>query len=196
ALEHADAVVIGDPEGAWEELLGQRSTASGQRFAGNHERPLTDYRIDRNIFKRKSYAPGELGEWGRGCRVARDFRSIHRFYGSALRVRRVDALLDEIAALPPSRLLFFVDDNLFGRRSELLALLDALAPLRRRWFCQISIDVARDEALLDRVAAAGCAGVLIGFESLSAESLAQMNKSWNSVSGSYTLVVRARRPHG
>jgi radical SAM superfamily enzyme YgiQ (UPF0313 family) len=197
ALEHADAVVIGDAEGAWEALLGQQPTANGQRiYRGDHTRPLTDYRIDRSIYKGKSYAPVELVQWGRGCRFACDFCSIHSFYGASLRTRPLDGLLAEIAALPLGRLLFFVDDNLFGRRSELLALLEALAPLRRRWFCQISIDVARDESLLDRMAAAGCAGVLIGFESLDPDSLAQMNKSWNSVSGSYARVVRALHQRG
>jgi len=192
ALQHADAVVVGDAEGAWEAALAGR-----QRIVrGNHERPLDDYRIDRSIYEGKKYAPIELVQYGRGCRFACDFCSIHSFYGASLRVRPLDGLIAEIEALPPNRLLFFVDDNLFGRRSELLALLQALTPLRRRWFCQISIDVARDEALLDRVAAAGCAGVLIGFESLNAESLAQMNKSWNAASGSYARVVRALHQRG
>jgi radical SAM superfamily enzyme YgiQ (UPF0313 family) len=88
-------------------------------------------------------------------------------------------------------LLFFVDDNLFGRKSDLIRLLDALTPMKRRWSCQISIDVARDETMLDRLAAAGCSFVLIGFESLNEASLRQMQKSWNSVSGSYGRVVRA-----
>ena len=193
ALQHADAVVVGDAEGVWEQLLED----NGQRvYTGSNERPLTDYRLNREIYKGKSYAPIELVQYGRGCRFACDFCSIHSFYGSSLRVRPLEGLITEIESLPAGRLLFFVDDNLFGRRSELLALLDALTPLRRRWFCQISIDVARDEALLDRVAAAGCAGVLIGFESLQAESLAQMNKSWNSVSGSYAQVVRALHQRG
>jgi radical SAM superfamily enzyme YgiQ (UPF0313 family) len=193
ALAHADAVVIGDAEGVWERVL---AGFEGGIHHGDNDRPLTDCRIDRSIYKGKSYAPVELVQWGRGCRFACDFCSIHSFYGPSLRTRPIDALIEEIESLPASRLLFFVDDNLFGRRSELLALLDALTPLRRRWFCQISIDVARDEALLDRVAAAGCAGVLIGFESLDPASLAQMNKSWNSVSGSYPRVVRALHDRG
>jgi len=192
ALQHADAVVVGDAEGVWEEVLAGRRGI----VRGNNERPLDDYRIDRSIYEGKKYAPLELVQYGRGCRFACDFCSIHSFYGASIRARPLDGLLQEIATLPANRLLFFVDDNLFGRRSELLALLDALAPLNRRWFCQISIDVARDEALLDRVAAAGCAGVLIGFESLSAASLAQMNKAWNSVSGSYARVVRALHQRG
>jgi radical SAM superfamily enzyme YgiQ (UPF0313 family) len=197
ALGHADAVVTGDAEGAWERLLDDFARGGLQnRYTGGNDRPLADYRLDRSIYRGKSYAPVELVQWSRGCRFSCDFCSIHSFYGASLRVRPLDGLLGEIDALPTGRLLFFVDDNLFGRRSELLALLDALAPLKRRWFCQISIDVARDEALLDRIAAAGCAGVLIGFESLNAESLAQMNKSWNSVSGSYPRVVRALHQRG
>ncbi|HYU25736.1 MAG TPA: radical SAM protein, partial [Thermoanaerobaculia bacterium] len=192
ALAHADAVVVGDAEGTWERLLADFAAGRMQRtYTGGNDAPLTDYRVDRSIYVGKRYAPLELVQYGRGCRFACDFCSIHSFYGASLRVRPLDGLLAEIDALPAGRLLFFVDDNLFGRKSELLALLDALTPLKRRWFCQISIDVARDQALLDRVAAAGCAGVLIGFESLNPASLAQMNKSWNSVSGAYEHVVRA-----
>ena len=197
ALQHADAVVIGDAEGVWERLLEDfEDNCINRYYSGGNDRPLTDYRLDRSIYKGKSYAPVELVQWGRGCRFACDFCSIHSFYGASLRTRPLDGLLAEIGALPSGRLLFFVDDNLFGRRSELLALLEALTPLKRRWFCQISIDVARDEALLDRMAAAGCAGVLIGFESLDPASLAQMNKAWNSVSGSYARVVRALHQRG
>jgi radical SAM superfamily enzyme YgiQ (UPF0313 family) len=191
ALQHADAVVVGDAEGAWEEVLAGRRGI----VRGDNERPL-DSRIDRTIYEGKKYAPIELVQYGRGCRFACDFCSIHSFYGASLRVRPLDGLVKEIEQLPANRLLFFVDDNLFGRRSELLALLDALTKLKRRWFCQISIDVVRDVGLLDRVAAAGCVGVLIGFESLNAESLAQMNKSWNAVSGSYAGVVKALHQRG
>jgi radical SAM superfamily enzyme YgiQ (UPF0313 family) len=192
ALEHADAVVIGDAEGAWERLLEDFGAGRLQpKYSGGNDAPLTDYRIDRSIYKGKNYAPVELVQWGRGCRFSCDFCSIHSFYGTSLRVRPLEGLLAEIETLPAGRLLFFVDDNLFGRKSDLLALLDALTPMKRRWSCQISIDVARDESLLDRLAAAGCSFVLIGFESLNEESLKQMHKAWNNVSGSYLRVARA-----
>lgn len=191
ALTHADAIVIGDAEGVWERLLADFEAGRMQRrYSGGNDAPLGDYRIERSIYAGKHYAPVELVQYGRGCRFTCDFCSIHSFYGTSLRVRPIDGLMEEIDALP-DRLLFFVDDNLFGRKTDLLALLDALRPLKRRWSCQISIDVARDESLLDRMAAAGCRFVLIGFESLNEESLRQMRKQWNGVSGSYTRVVRA-----
>jgi radical SAM superfamily enzyme YgiQ (UPF0313 family) len=192
ALEHADAIVVGDAEGAWERLLADfESGRLQQRYVGGNDAPLNDYRIDRSIYRGKNYGPVELVQFGRGCRFACDFCSIHSFYGTSLRVRPIDDLLAEIESLPAGRLLFFVDDNLFGRKSDFLNLLDALTPMKRRWSCQISIDVARDEAMLDRLAAAGCSFVLIGFESLNEASLEQMHKSWNGVSGSYGRVVRA-----
>jgi radical SAM superfamily enzyme YgiQ (UPF0313 family) len=192
ALEHADAVVVGDAEGPWERLLEDFAAGRMQRiYSGGNDAPLHDYRIDRSIYRGKHYAPVELVQYGRGCRFACDFCSIHSFYGTTLRARPLAGLVAEIETLPANRLLFFVDDNLLGRRSEFLALLDALTPLKRRWSCQMSIDVARDEAVLDRLARAGCRFVLIGFESLNEASLAQMGKAWNSVSGSYDRVVKA-----
>ena len=197
ALQHADAVVIGDAEGVWERLLGDfKANALQPRYLGDRTAPLCDYRVNRAIFQGKRYAPVELVQYGRGCRFACDFCSIHSFYGSHVRVRPLDGLLAEIAALPPKRLLFFVDDNLFSNEKDLLALLDALRPLKRRWSCQISIDVARNPLLLDRLAAAGCRFVLIGFESLHPDNLKQMAKPWNKVSGAYRDVVRALHARG
>ena len=197
ALEHADAVVIGDAEGVWEQLLEHfRAGRLQRKYSGGNERPLADYRLDRRIYRGKRYAPVELVQYGRGCRFACDFCSIHSFYGTRLRVRAVDALAAEIETLERRRLIFFVDDNLFGRKADLLALLDALRPLKRRWSCQISIDVARDESLLERMAEAGCKFVLIGFESLNPGSLKQMGKPWNKVAGPYSAVVRALHSRG
>jgi radical SAM superfamily enzyme YgiQ (UPF0313 family) len=197
ALGHADAIVVGDAEGAWEQLLADfESGHMARRYAGSRDRPLDDSGLDRSIYRGKRYAPLQLLQYGRGCRFACEFCSIHAFYGRSLRVRPLPGLLREIEQLPAGDMLFFVDDNLFGRRRDLLALLDALSPGGRRWACQISIDVARDEQLLDRLATAGCRFALIGFESLNRDSLIQMGKRWNRVAGSYPRVVRALHARG
>ena len=197
ALRHADAVVVGDAEGAWERLLADFEAGRlGRIYRSDHGAPLEGYRLDRSIYLGKKYAPIEVVQFGRGCRFACDFCSIHSFYGTNLRVRALDGLLEEIESLPRGRLLCFVDDNLFGRKSDLLALLDALVPMRRRWICQISIDVARDEDLLDRMRDAGCTFVTIGFESLEPHSLEQMGKGWNRSCGSYARVVRDLHERG
>ena len=190
ALRHADAVVVGDAEGAWERLLADASAGRLQRLyrskPGDGGPPV----YDRSVFAGKRYAPLSLVQVGRGCRFACDFCSIHAFYGKYRDQRDPLDVVAELGALPRRRLVFFVDDNLFESRASLEALLRAIAPLRRRWCCQITIDVARDEALLDLMAESGCVLALIGFESLDRASLVQMRKNWNHVAGSYEDVVR------
>ena len=191
ALQHADAVVIGDAEGVWEQVLADAGTGKlKQQYQGGFgfdaEQPVS---FDRSIFEGKKYAPVSLVQIGRGCRFACDFCSIHAFYGKRREQRPICDILDEIAGLPADRIIFFVDDNLFWRRDRFVELMHALAPLKHQWSCQITIDVARDDELLDLMEQAGCALALIGFESLSKSNLKQMHKNWNGVAGEYHEVI-------
>ena len=197
SLEHADAIVIGDAEGCWEQLLADAEAGRLRRvYQGNNNAPLTGIGTDRAIFAGKSYAPVELVQYGRGCRFACDFCSIHSFYGSRVRVRPAAEVSRELTALNRGRLLFFVDDNLFCSEEHLDALLAVIQPLNLRWACQISMDIISNPHLLDRMAAAGCRYVLIGFESLEPENLAQMKKSWNRRAGNYLEVARTLHQRG
>lgn len=189
-LQHADVIVIGDAEGIWEKLLRDFQNDCLQKiYKGGNSNPLFDFRLDKSIFLGKKYMPVEPVQYGRGCRFACDFCSIRAFYKDSLRVRPINNMIDELHTLTRRKLVFFADDNLFSSRKDLDTLLTAIRPLRLRWSCQISIDVARDEDLLDKMAETGCVFVLIGFESLSRENLKQMGKPWNHVAGEYKQVV-------
>jgi radical SAM superfamily enzyme YgiQ (UPF0313 family) len=72
----------------------------------------------------------------------------------------------------------------------------ALIPLRIRWSCQVSIDVAADDALLRLLEQSGCTTAVVGFESLDAENLRQMRKAWNLRALDYESAVRKFRDHG
>lgn len=197
ALQHADSVIIGDAEGSWEQLLNDLAKNNLQPiYYANHKLPLDNYLIDRRIFQGKKYAPVELIQYTRGCRFACDFCSIHSFYQQQIRARPLDQLKAELLSLPANRFFIFVDDNLFASRVILESLLNMLTPLKKRWGCQISIDVASDETLLDKLALAGCRFVLIGFESLNPKNLKQMAKPWNKVAGSYDSVVKSLHDRG
>jgi radical SAM superfamily enzyme YgiQ (UPF0313 family) len=197
ALQHADAIVIGDAEGSWEQLLADFRNGNMQRtYTGGNSRPINDFILDRSIFKDKKYPPVELVQYGRGCKFACDFCSIRTFYKDNIRQRNAQSVADELAGLSKMKLIFFVDDNLFNSVSSLNVLLDTIRPLKLRWSCQISIDVAKDERLLDRMAEAGCIFALVGFESLSELNLRQMGKRWNRVSGDYLSVVKKFHQRG
>jgi len=188
--KHADVVVIGDAEGVWEEILEDFENGNLKSlYRGGNYNSLEEYKIDRSIFEGKKYLPVELIQFSRGCRYSCDFCSIDSFYQGNIRIRPVESIVAEIRTLNQKRLIFFVDDNLFSSKESLYELLDAIQPMKIRWSCQISIDVARDDALLDRLAASGCAIALIGFESLLDENLKQMGKNWNKKSGDYRDVI-------
>lgn len=198
ALAHCDAVVVGDAEGQWERVVADARDGRLQRiYRMEGRRPAEDRLIfDRSVFEGKRYAPISLVQVGRGCRFACDFCSIHAFYGTHREQRDPADIVAEIAHLPRRQMIFFVDDNLYWRRDRFEALMRALIPLKRRWACQITIDVARDERLLDLMAEAGCALTLIGFESLDAGNLKQMRKNWNGVSGRYDDVISKLHQRG
>jgi radical SAM superfamily enzyme YgiQ (UPF0313 family) len=198
ALEHCDSVVIGDAEGQWEQLI---SDACQGKLKKRYENGFRDarhdgVRFDRSIFEGKKYAPVQLVQVGSGCRYACEFCSIHAFYGESRAQRPAHEVAAEIRTLPPGRLIFFVDDNLLWRRDRFVELMKALTPLNRMWSCQISIDIARDDALLDLMKEAGCRLVLIGLESLNRDNLRRMHKNWNHVAGEYEEVVEKLHARG
>jgi radical SAM superfamily enzyme YgiQ (UPF0313 family) len=71
----------------------------------------------------------------------------------------------------------------------------ALAPLKIRWVSQVSLNTAFDEELLELMAASGCVGVLIGFESLNPANLEQMNKGVNLSQGGFAPALANLRRH-
>jgi radical SAM superfamily enzyme YgiQ (UPF0313 family) len=191
AALHADSVAIGDAEGMWEQIVRDAGLGCLKPIYRNDARTVdeTAIRLDRSLYDHRNYGPVRLVQAGRGCRFACDFCSIHAFYGTHRAQRPAEQVAVEIRSLPPSPLIFFVDDNLLWRRDHFVSLMQALIPLKRRWSCQITIDVAKDDELLDLMRDAGCRLALIGFESLDARSLKQMHKNWNGVAGSYESVI-------
>jgi len=196
ALQHADAVVVGDAEGIWPEVVEDARAGKLRRVYQAAETPsLAGPMPRRDIFRGKRYAPLNLVQFGRGCRFACDFCSIHAFYGTNLRWRPVEEVVAEIKSLGRRHLLF-VDDNLLADQGRAEALFRSLIPLRVRWSCQASIDVCREPRLLKLMADSGCQAMVIGFESLDPRNLQQMNKGWAVQDGDYAASLHKIREHG
>lgn len=195
ALQFAHSVVIGDAEEVWPRVLADARRGALRRVYRGGLAPLTGLRVDRSIFAGKPYQPVALVQFGRGCKYACDFCSIHAFYGRSLRWRGIDDVVGELAGAG-RRFVFFTDDNLFNDRRQLLELLAAIRPLRIRWSCQASVDVAADRELIQRMAASGCLSVMVGFESLDIQNLRQMRKSWQRRYGAFDDLVAVFRDHG
>ena len=196
ALEHADAVVKGDAEGVWERVVGDARAGRLQRVYESREFPALDgVQPDRSIFDGKSYSPIGLVQFSRGCRFNCTFCSIRAFYGNNLRQRPIEHVVEDIRR-SGRRHIFLVDDNLFVDRDTAYALFEALEPLNISWSCQVSIDIARDEELVQLMRRSGCISALIGFESLNPSSLRQLKKQWNTKWQSYDDALAVFRRAG
>jgi len=189
-LEHADAVVIGDAEGTWEQLVDDVRRQNLQTIYRQTEFPsLEGLQPDRSIFSGKRYAPLGLVQVGRGCRFNCEFCSIHAFYGNSLRQRPLEDVAEEIRSCG-RRHIFLVDDNLFVDTASAQRLFEMLARLDISWSCQVSIDIARDPKLVKMMARSGCILALVGFESLDTASLREINKGWNLKWQSFEDAIR------
>jgi radical SAM superfamily enzyme YgiQ (UPF0313 family) len=183
----ADAVVMGEAEGVWPELIEDaRSGRLKRSYRSNSQPCLSQVRYDRSLFAGKRYLPIRLVETGRGCKFPCEFCAIQSFFDRSSRRRPTGALIEELKALQPgTKMFFFVDDNFASDIPAAAEFADAIAPLGIRWITQMSINAAHDEALLARLARAGCCGVLIGFESLDEQVLRSMRKNFNRMKGGY-----------
>lgn len=196
ALEHADAVVIGDAEELWPRVVEDARRGRLEPVYRQAQPPaLGGVMPRRRLFRGKRYLGLTLVQAGRGCRYHCEFCSIHAMYGPHLRQRPVGEIVEEIRH-SGGRDLFFVDDNLFNDADSAHALFEALLPLRVRWSCQVSVDVTRDREIVGLMARSGCATALVGFESLDPANLRQMRKSWSLRHGQAADAIRTLREAG
>jgi radical SAM superfamily enzyme YgiQ (UPF0313 family) len=196
AQAEADAIVIGDAEPVWNEVLDDaRHHRLKPAYYGQTRRRLADVRLQRNIFAGKRYQNITLVEFARGCNFQCDFCSITAFHGATQNHRPARDVAAEMVATGSDR-FFIVDDNFVSQPAQARELCRELAPLGVHWVGQASIHIAQDGELLALMASSGCLGVLIGMESLRPANLRDMGKSWNLAGGSYAESLRRFRDHG
>ena len=201
ALERVDAVVTGEAESCWGQVLQDARNGVLKRvYAGSHVEG-SDVPPARHDLLPKGYRYGSI-QTARGCPLDCSFCSVTAFNGRKYRRRPVETVVKEFATIREKEILI-VDDNLIGTRADHIAgakeLFRAMikAKLGKRWIAQATINMADDEELLRLAAKAGCAGVFIGFESPSVEGLVEVHKKFNVQRGrDFTASVRRIQRHG
>jgi radical SAM superfamily enzyme YgiQ (UPF0313 family) len=196
--EYAEAVVVGEAEDLWPQVIDDaRCGRLKPIYRSNSQPDLGLVRYHRALFRGRRYLRLGLIETGRGCRFPCEFCAVQTFFQRTARHRPIDAIVSEIAALKAEKsLFFFVDDNFAADLAFARELAEALTPLRVRWVTQMSINAAHDEGFLAKLAASGCSGVLIGFESLDEKVLRNMRKTFNTMRSGFAGALANLRRHG
>src|SRR5580700_7433801 len=105
---YAEAIVIGEAEGVWQELLDDfQAGCMKRRYQGSSRPSLAGIRPRRSIYEGKRYLPIGLLESGRGCHFKCDFCAVQTVF-KATQVRRpIDDIIAEIRSLKSRNRLFF-----------------------------------------------------------------------------------------
>ena len=194
AASHADAVLVGSAEAVWDEFWSDFVRGELKHQYEDKGPPQFGPLPDRSVFGHHRYGLLGLVETSRGCRLDCEFCSICQFFRHQYVPRDLDAVIADVRACG-KKVVFFVDDNLAMDIPRLKDLCRRMRPLGLHWVGQLGLNAAEDEELLELMAASGCAGVLIGFESLSKDTLRAMGKGVNRATADYSASVAALRRH-
>jgi len=196
AIQHADAIVIGEAEGVWTQVLEDCKKGSLKRFYRSDKFPsLENSPVPRReLFQRDKYTTINLVQTSRGCPFACHFCSLSTIYGKGVRLRPVDNVIAEIKTLQGNDILF-VDDNIVGGSEYAKQLFTKLIPLKKKWVGQASVTVANKEEIIKLLNKSGCQGLYLGFETTSVDSLKEVGKRQN-VTNNYFETIKKLHDNG
>lgn len=189
-LRYAEAIVIGEAEQSFPNLLEDFVTGKMQRIYRTEGRPIDRTRPDRSIYQGKPYLPIGLIEYSRGCRFTCDFCAITAAFKASHTHAKVSQVLEEIEEVRrPGQMIFFIDDNFASDPESARQLCEALKGKGLKWVSQASSTASWDTDLLNLMRESGCQGVLVGLESLDENALKTMRKGFNLKHGGHTQTL-------
>lgn len=201
AKQHADAIVVGEADTIWEQILDDCEHHALKELYHDTSFPdlqrLTIPKWDN--LNLRGY-PKRIGAklpmmpifTTRGCPMGCRFCSVTKFFGKTTRVKPISHVIQEIEHTGATEYLF-VDDNITCNPAYSRDLFRALAGRGLNWVSQISTTVMKHPDLIDLAAKAGCNGLLIGVESLSPSSLKGVHKGFNKVEQYEEMIRRMQR---
>jgi radical SAM superfamily enzyme YgiQ (UPF0313 family) len=204
AAQHCDAVVIGEGECSWLEVLKDAEQGRLQQYyrpdSGGFDlgtAPMPAFELlDISKYNRLTV------QTSRGCPHQCEFCGSSVLLTQKYKQKPVARVLDEISRIRTmwdSPFIEFADDNSFVNHAYWKELLAPLKGKGLKWFAETDISVADDEELLDLMRETGCAQVLIGLESPIKAGLQglELRNDWKSRKFPfYKEAIRTIQSHG
>ncbi|NLB56429.1 MAG: B12-binding domain-containing radical SAM protein [Lentisphaerae bacterium] len=185
AAEYCDAVVVGEGEAVWLNVLQdleQDSLKSVYRSDADDynmsDAPMPAFELlDITKYNRLTV------QTSRGCPHHCEFCASSVILTNRYKQKPLDKVLaeiDRIQEIWERPFIEFADDNSFVNHDYWKELLTSLNERRFKWFAETDISVADDIELLDLMRETGCAQVLIGLESPSETGLQgiELRNNW------------------
>ncbi|MFK7850180.1 MAG: radical SAM protein [Akkermansiaceae bacterium] len=185
SAKHVDALVIGEGEQVWPEVLNDLEKKQLKPIYDARSRGPFDFSESPmpafELLSPDRY-PRFTIQTQRGCPFACEFCAASMRLSPTFRTKPVERVVAEIRKLKGlfnRPFIEFADDNTFADKRHGKELMKAIMPERIRWFTETDVSVADDPELLKLMRDAGCKQVLIGFESPDFNSLNGVEKKSN-----------------
>ncbi|MDA3884769.1 MAG: cobalamin-dependent protein [Candidatus Delongbacteria bacterium] len=187
AKEHCDAVLIGEGELHWLNIINDVQSGQLKDFYGSVEEeydlkdsPMPAFELlDIEKYNRLTI------QTSRGCPHSCEFCASSILITKKYKQKPIDKVLaeiDKIKTIWEHPMIELAEDNTFINKDYWKELLPRLKERKIRWFTETDISLAEDEELLKSLSESGCAQVLIGFESPELGSLEgiETKSNWKS----------------
>ncbi len=193
AKQHADAVVIGEAEHSWPQLLSDFKEGKLKAFYRNEAVIQSDEippaRHDIGVYNPVAQAVQAT----RGCPVGCEWCAMNVVEGSTFRARPIDEIIDEMKSIPQKR-IFFADASLTINPKYTKNLFKAMKEVHKTFDCFGNINVlARDDEFLRLARDAGVKKWYLGIESISQKNIDQAGKSTNKVTNYKKAIEKIKR---
>ena len=192
-LQHADAIVVGEAEYVWPQVL-KDAVAGALRKIYRQDQPtdMDDVPVPRRDLMRQDPVIGMI-QATRGCNHACKFCYLPSVPWHRHRRRSLDKVYEELKGMKQN-VIFFVDDNLFVDEDYAIALCEKIAPLKKSWSVQAPTTITKNLRLLKAMQKSGCFFVQVGFQTVHPDSLQRAGVVQNKIEN-YQDVVRRFHEH-
>jgi radical SAM superfamily enzyme YgiQ (UPF0313 family) len=193
AQAHADAVVVGEAERTWPQVLADAANGRLAPFYHDPDPPPLEAlpHARRDLIYRRGLLEDTIFAT-RGCPHRCSYCNLRQIYHPELRFRPAEQVVAEIRTFRAPFFTFW-DDQLFMDPRYAFRLCEQLEPAGKRWAAMVTLASTRNERLLAAARRAGCVCLFLGLESFSKESLRHANKAFNAVEGYQEGIERIHR---
>jgi Fe-S oxidoreductase len=199
SLEYFNAIGTGEAESFWNEMINDFHNGTLKQIYKGQATDLKNIPTPRFDLLSNRFFIKKVIQATRGCPFTCSFCTVPTL-NPGFRSRPVDDVIkdasyDNFGFWWQRKIVWFWDDNLTIDRKYITELLTKLKPLNKWWLTQASLDIAKDDKLLDLMKESGCIGVFLGIESFGRESIVDANKRQNKIEN-YKLAVKNIRKRG
>src|SRR3974390_652065 len=191
ALQHCDAVVIGEVELVIARLLDDlRQGSMRGTYKSDKLHPMVGLAMPRyDLLKKPRYVNKTFVQPSPGCHQGCTFCAEPLMNGLKFRYRPVDEVIHEMENCG-SRVISINDADFFGRPEGPKEVMRALKGRGIQWQAGVTSKLAQDDRMLELAAESGCTMLSIGFESISRSTLKSVHKHVNRPENFAALVEK------